>query len=236
MSLWLPGSTVAFIGTRELDAVALTLRHLFISAATYAGAHDVLVATGAAEGADQAAATAALRAGGRIRLVLPWANYESAWVTLAQKTFRDRVEVVVYTPAQHKEWLESVLTHHPAANRLSRGALMLHARNYGIVAGAAAVIALPQSASPDHLGGTGQGIRVATHLGIPVVNLQVAVDQWALLDRIRLSAAPVVGPTPAHLVRDLEAFVDGVSRGDLAVEQLPLELRRKLAALFSRDQ
>lgn len=65
--------------------------------------------------------------------------------------------------------------HHPAWQRCSRGARSLHARNVSILLG-------PDLATPVNavvcwtrdgkvLGGTGMGIRIARHFGIPVLNL-----------------------------------------------------------------
>lgn len=56
--------------------------------------------------------------------------------------------------------------YHPNPHSLSPGSVRLHARNYGIVSKSTAVIACP-SEKPGG-GGTGQGIRIAKDLNIPV--------------------------------------------------------------------
>ena len=163
---WSPNSPVAFIGTRTFETLPNNLRQLFCDAARYAATNGVTVVTGAAVGADQAAAHAALEAGGHVRLVLPWPRYEAAWVNDVHLAHPGRTELVVYRPELHEEWTRSVFTYHAAANKLSRGALMLHARNYGIIAGAQVVITVPRSLT--RFGGTGQGIRIAHGLKTPV--------------------------------------------------------------------
>jgi len=76
MSPWRPSSTVAFIGTREFHTGPPALRQIVIAAAQHAGTHDLILNTGAAEGADQTAAISALQAGGRVRLV------SRGWLTI----------------------------------------------------------------------------------------------------------------------------------------------------------
>jgi len=171
---------IAFIGTRAFASIPRPLRDLYLAAATYAGTCGATLVTGAAAGADQAAAEAALRAGERVKLVLPWPTYEVAWARTVEEAYGDRVEVVTYHRERDVEWTRSVFAYHPAANGLSRGSLMLHARNYGIVAGAKAVIAIPSSASERKPGGTWQGIRIARALGIRVFTLWTPCDRGSL--------------------------------------------------------
>ena len=82
--------------------------------------------------------------------------------------------------AAHADWTQSVYDHHPAGKYLKAGVFCLHARNYGIVAPAQAVIALPR---PPEEGGTAQGMRVGRALGLPVFNLNIpeecrTLDHW----------------------------------------------------------
>ena len=60
--------------------------------------------------------------------------------------------------------MESVRAYHPAPGRLKESMVKLHARNYGIVEIADAVVALPRITRYG-MGGTGQGIRIAQALG-----------------------------------------------------------------------
>jgi len=72
MSPWVSGSSIAFIGTRAFPGPPAGLRYLFAVAARYAARIGMVVVTGAAVRADQATAEETLRAGGQVRLVLPW--------------------------------------------------------------------------------------------------------------------------------------------------------------------
>lgn len=170
-----PWGPVAMIGTRSLDAVPKEVVRAFQHIAQAIGRSNGVVRTGAAKGADQIAAEACLKADGYVRLVLPWASYEETWRQQIHRAYPDRVFETVYQPDRHPEWAESVRMHHPAPERLTRGAFALHARNYGIIIGrrtpAVAVIAVPKSLEPGQEGGTGQGIRIAHAHRIPVVNL-----------------------------------------------------------------
>jgi hypothetical protein len=94
--------------------------------------------------------------------ILPWASYNpdvQCYCTLV-KTIDE------FKPSHRAEAYASVEQFHPFASRLSQGAVKLHARNYGIVRWAKSVIAAPSNKPGG--GGTGQGIRLVTSLGIPI--------------------------------------------------------------------
>jgi len=165
---------IAFIGTRGFLGLPDRVRTMFTLLGREVAERHGVVVTGAAVGADQTAAETALAAGGLVHLVLPWASYEERWIRRIQSQFPRRVTVEVYDVARHPAWTDSVRTYHPAFHALSRGAIALHARNYGIVAGAAAVVAAAHDARGG--GGTGQGIRMARGLGIPVFDLWAPTD------------------------------------------------------------
>ena len=129
----------------------------------------MLIVSGAAGGADQAAASAALAAGGSVHLVLPWLTYEQTWVRSVRSQYYERVSVEVYDPRLDRAWTESLRTYDPAPERLTCGMFALHARNFGIVANAAAVMAAAKDSAQG--GGTGQGMRIAGGLRIPVIDL-----------------------------------------------------------------
>jgi predicted Rossmann fold nucleotide-binding protein DprA/Smf involved in DNA uptake len=69
---------IAFIGTRNFDALPPAVALAFRQAACQAARSGAVVVTGAAAGADQAAATLAISLGGPVEIVLPWASYEQA--------------------------------------------------------------------------------------------------------------------------------------------------------------
>jgi hypothetical protein len=152
---------IAFIGTRRVAEVTNSAVELFLGAARAAVAVGFAIRTGAARGADQLAAHAALSNGGRVELVLPWANYESAWRRVVHELYPGKISEEVYNPAVHVAWGDSVVQYHPNPQALTPAARALHARNYGIVEPAAYVVAL---AAPDRKGGTEQGIRIGQGL------------------------------------------------------------------------
>lgn len=130
---------------------------------------DYELRTGAAEGVDQRAANLWLSKGGEVRLYLPWASYEKAWVDSIKKKHLDNLIIEVYDKGL-TAWTESVDKYHPNPNALKDSMRSLHARNYGIVSGCEFVLAFP---SPDRYGGwggTGQGMRIADGEGIPCFN------------------------------------------------------------------
>lgn len=144
---------VAIIGTREPS------REQIENAAAVArlvSAKGDSVATGGAYGIDLVAMDNTEP--GCLFVYLPWASYNRSIVP-------SHARLVIYDPARDVDWRESVLRLHPAPTRLTRGALALHARNYGIVADADLVVAFPSAAG----GGTAQGIRIAASLNIPTL-------------------------------------------------------------------
>jgi len=93
----------------------------------------------------------------RLYLYLPWSNF-------SRNLIPEGAHIIVYN--RQKDWTESVYKYHPNIPSLSEGAFKLHARNYGIVEGCTAIVACP-SYKPGY-GGTGQGMRIAGGLGIPL--------------------------------------------------------------------
>jgi len=158
----------AAIGTRDLYSEQSMLCY---RVGKLMAQHGWILHTGAAQGADQTYALGALRAGGRVMLHLPWDTYERHWVAEVRAHYPGKVrsQSVEESP-QYTKAEGSVLTFHPAADRLKRGALLLHARNYNIISPyldnpVRFVVALPSSRG----GGTMQGIRVAKALHVPVI-------------------------------------------------------------------
>ncbi len=130
--------------------------------------------TGAAQGADQAYAVGALIAGGKVMLHLPWETYEQLWIREARSRFPDQVRTGSVERSPHYEKAESsVFVFHPAAQRLPRSVILLHARNYNVVCPygndhpVRFVVAIPGPSG----GGTMQGVRLASAFHIPVVRL-----------------------------------------------------------------
>jgi predicted Rossmann-fold nucleotide-binding protein len=120
--------------------------------------------TGACLGADQAYAEGALEFSGSVHLYLPWTSYEKEWVA----QYGPRCAHIC-TAKQHPAFAEAVLSvarYHPHPDKLTNGGQLLHARNYLILEDCNLCVALPKGQ-----GGTRQGMRIASHLRIPTVNL-----------------------------------------------------------------
>lgn len=146
---------VAIIGSRGPSADQEETAAYLASTLSKAG---YVIATGGARGIDEAAMAATEP--GMLEVYLPWESYGAEIIPAHARK-------IVYYPRDHPEWHNSVKIYHPAANRLCRADSFLMARNYGIIAGAKLVIALPWRTS--RLGGTGHGIRIAEGLGIPLI-------------------------------------------------------------------
>lgn len=161
---------LAIIGTRDLDGWRSRSPHTVSVLAAVAASSPVdWITTGACAGVDQFAAECRLRAGGKVELYVPWPGYEFVWVKRMLDTYGlDRVRVNPYTPSLHGDWTASVAQYHPNPASLTPAARNLHARNYGIVLRAEAVVALPSLSA---IGGTGQGMRVARGLHRPVMDM-----------------------------------------------------------------
>ena len=145
---------LAIIGTRSPTRKQIEFADV---AAEYAISLEHEIATGAAEGIDAVAIEAAERHKrvDLLHIYLPWSSFNSHLVP-------GRANVYVYTPGCG--WEESVYRLHPFSGELKPASFKLHARNYGIVAGADAVLALPGQ----EYGGTNQGMRIAQDLAKPL--------------------------------------------------------------------
>lgn len=146
--------------------------------------------SGGADGADQAFYEGADVVEGRVELYLPWPDYNG----------HDPVHIRLAVPARETYAIAEDL--HPAWSRLSRGTQKLHARNVHVVTGpepsqdllvrlvqkhasSMVVCWTPDGATTEETtsamtGGTGQAIRLASRLSIPVYNL-ARPDHWRLL-------------------------------------------------------
>ena len=177
------GKMLAFIGTREPTVVSEEIRTLYDQAAAAAVWSGYTVVTGAAVGFDQIAAASALQAGGLVLLVLPWHSYEQRWWSYKIKAYPGKVHTLVYNPSTHQSWTDSVYRYHSAPAKLTRGAFALQARNFGIIASASSVIAVPNP-TKTWGGGTGQGIKIARDQGKRVFDLTHPEDFNVLERRI----------------------------------------------------
>jgi predicted Rossmann-fold nucleotide-binding protein len=153
---------VAIIGTRNPDHQQ-ERKARFLSY-ELSHNHNCTISTGAAYGIDEAAMKGALAE--KLNVYLPWSSYN-------REIIPDRAKIVVASERLHPHWYASVTQYHPAASRLKPGVRSLHARNYGILEHADLVIAFPNE---DGGGGTGQGIRIAQALNIPVMQFNKGAE------------------------------------------------------------
>lgn len=82
-----------------------------------------------------------------------------------------------FEPCSSSEWFRHAARYHPVWDTLSPGVKRLHARNSAIICGASldhpvgAVVCWTPNGTVT--GGTGQGLRIAADMSIPVFNLAV---------------------------------------------------------------
>lgn len=128
-------------------------------------AHDGHVcATGAEPGADQAFAEGTLLAEGPVQLHIPWHSYEQAW----RSKIKGNIRTFILEDTDLEAY-NSVSMFHPAFNKLSPSVKALHARKYNIIKNASFVVCWTEKGQP--IGSTGQAIRIATYLHLPIYNL-----------------------------------------------------------------
>ena len=160
--------TYAGIGARNTPALHLTIMKLW---AMYAAACGMTCSTGACKGADQAFANGSIQGGGHTMLWLPWTSYEDAWIRSFGNKVSDSINVYVYNPKSDNAASESVHKYHPAPHKLKSSVFALHARNYLIIEGAEYIVCWTPNG--EVVGGTGQALRIAADMGIPIYNLGV---------------------------------------------------------------
>ena len=169
---------IAIIGTREPDANQAQAAADLARELSKLG---YFIATGGADGIDNVAMSNTRK--GKLLVYLPWHGYN------AESVYRCKpARVRVFDRDTDIAWAGSVRTYHPRGNSLTRGPFALHARNFGIVENSALVIAFP-GYEP---GGTGQGMRIAEGLGIPLL---VYEKGWDYVD----SVANLLGAVEAAL-------------------------------------
>jgi hypothetical protein len=128
-------------------------------------------------------------------ICLPWASYNKEIIPKGAR-------LIIADRFRTAEWFESVENYHPAPDKLTNGARALHARNFGVIQPAHLVIAFPDA---DGGGGTGQGIRIAEALNIPVMQFNKGAEA-VLMNQTLLTAVNHLGLIPgAGLVRVTES-------------------------------
>lgn len=121
--------------------------------------------SGHAIGADQAFEQGCIEAVGKKQIYLPWLGFNDAP--------RDHPDYI--RPKVTQEVMEISAQFHPNWIKCTEPAKLLHARNLyqitGHLEGSEPSVCVICWTPCNNLGGTGQAIRIANHLGIPVFNL-----------------------------------------------------------------
>lgn len=172
---------VACVGSRKLSAKELE----------YCGdlgglvaKNKLIVASGNAQGADQAFEAGALQENGFLHLYLPWPKYENNSI-LEDKNVKRRV---VADEEKHNLFFEEASEVHPSGKYLKQGAKKLHARNGMIIRYSKTVIAFPgkdlriqENGKITGGGGTAQAFRLALKHQLPLFDLRDREDRDLLM-------------------------------------------------------
>lgn len=130
-------------------------------------AQNWILRSGYADGADMAFALSALNHGGEFEMYIPWSGFNGA------PKNDPRFIVPEFTP----ELIALAEKFHPAWNRCSFGAKKLHARNGCQILGKDLTTPVDMVVcwTPEGKGGggTGQAIRIAKSLDIPIFDLAI---------------------------------------------------------------
>lgn len=134
--------------------------------ATYLAKKGYTVHSGAADGVDQWFSNAAMQAGGKLVLHVPWKKHSLEYREAIPEAQQHLVEIRILQadrPHRDTEAFASVDQYHPAPDKLSWSARCLHARNYRILVPDDPVQFVVAYPSPWG-GGTMQGVRIAKSL------------------------------------------------------------------------
>lgn len=168
---------IACIGSRALNEGDL---HTCFQLGEFIANQGGEIHSGNAEGADQAFANGANTVDPeRVHLHLPWASFNHSAVVAGN---------VAHLPVEGSGFEMTAAKYHPRWKYLKQGARKLHIRNVSIVVWPCVkdlVLAFPSQKAGG--GGTGQGIRIATGLGIEVIDLNglTREDLSNLCERLR---------------------------------------------------
>lgn len=149
---------IAAIGSRKITPEQYDL---FYKIGRYLSSQGYFISSGNANGTDQSFADGVNSSNPKnLLLYLPWATYNQDSIHCENKILKE----------PKIQWFDLTAPFHPGWKNLSQGVKRLMARNYGIIYKADKVIALLNH-NKSGGGGTGQGVRIANHLKIPVLDL-----------------------------------------------------------------
>lgn len=137
--------------------------------------------SGHALGADMAFETGARNKNGQKEIYLPWDGFEGAYSNKSSASSKDfyatpSVDFLMYSQAE-----EIAAKFHPAWECCSRGAKLLHTRNVyqvvGYMLNQPSNMVICWTKDGKRGGGTGQALRIAEYLKIPIFDLAVCTLQ-----------------------------------------------------------
>lgn len=169
----------AGIGSRETPEHILNIMHHI---GAYLADQKWTLRSGAANGADASFEEGATRQGGETEIFLPWAGFNFSKSLLHPKTYPFSDEEKKFT-AQY----------HPAWNKCSPSARLLHQRNTRIMLGCEGVhgeevqpvkFVVAWTQGGELKGGTAQALRIAMALNVPIINLGAAQTAQELEDLV----------------------------------------------------
>lgn len=146
---------------------------------------------GMARGGDLAWAAAALTAGLRLHAHVPYPQQPDRWPQPARARWRSLVESAAAGTTVYGD-LDAA-----AADRRSREAVrLLHARNDGMLARAAVVVAVWVPSRPR--GGTWSAVRKAAKLGLPIIWIDPEAQRTCVPRAATVVALLDAAPAPAY--------------------------------------
>jgi hypothetical protein len=135
--------------------------------------------TGGCQGAEQTFANGTLVAGGSVTIHLPWQSFESAWVN---KLPKERATIVVLQENDFDAY-NSVRNFHPAYEKLTPSVRAINARYFNILNDVSFLICWTKEGQL--IGSTGQAMRLATYLHIPLYNLGIQETLDKMVSKIQ---------------------------------------------------
>jgi hypothetical protein len=210
--------SVAFIGTQQPGRLPSEQVDLFLAGARALAGAGTCLHIGGAAGAEHLAARAALDAGGRIRLFLPWERYEQEWVDRTCRQYGDQVQIRLLDRDEDREWMEAARSFQPSARLIAAGQAAMYARYFGAFQGCEVVVALPFSRTRwertgqrlpagrstamgrmekvpvVELGSTGTLIHIAQNAGVPIIDLSQEIGRETLSRRVAIINGGAMAP------------------------------------------
>ena len=158
------------IGSRETPVPVL---EQMLAIGETLASHGWTLRSGHARGADQAFELGSLKAQGKMEIYLPWHGFENAPYN------HPGYHVIKNPTAEH-----IAAQFHPAWSRCSQGARKMHTRNVYQVVGATledkSDLVICWTKDGKRQGGTGQALRIADYLDIPIFDLAVCNEKQIL--------------------------------------------------------